>query len=133
MHFHRVHRRFAAWLAMCVMVLSALAPTFAQAMVAASGKGQWVEVCSASGMVWLKHGGADTNNNVAPGQDRSMADMGQHCPWCGLHEASVGMLAATVAVPVAAPAAQSVPEPVDVALARKVRRSAQARAPPFVA
>jgi hypothetical protein len=113
-----------------VMVLSALAPTVAQAMVAASGKGQWIEVCSASGMVWLKTGGADLTGSAAPDQDTPMADMGKHCPWCSFHGSAAGLPPPIVSAPVFAPAAQAVPEPAVIELSGKARRSVQARAPP---
>lgn len=83
---HTPHR-FAAWLAMLAMVLGALAPTVAQAVVAAQGGPGWVQVCSASGMVWVQ---ADALEDAAADVDvgKSMADASRHCPWCPLHGAS---------------------------------------------
>ncbi|WP_159603790.1 DUF2946 domain-containing protein [Hydrogenophaga sp. PBL-H3] len=83
------HRRFAAWLAMFAMVCSALAPTVAQAVVASQGGAGWVQVCSASGMVWVQ---ADTaqaaDGETLVNASESMADASRHCPWCNLHGAA---------------------------------------------
>ena len=54
MFLTRTTRRFATWLAMLAMVMGALAPTVAQAVVASQGGAGWVQVCSASGMVWVQ-------------------------------------------------------------------------------
>ena len=116
---------------MCVMVFAALAPTVAQAMVAASDEGQWVEVCSASGMVWLKADGSDSVSTTAPDQDKSMGDMGSHCPWCSFHGSAAGLLPEQLPSLSFAPAAQALPELAFVALTSKVQRAAQARAPPL--
>ena len=90
MLFVRVHRRFTTWLALLAMVLGALAPTVAQAMVASSDRAAWVEVCSASGMVWVK---ADTGESADAGHDgrMPMSDATQHCPWCSLHGAAADL------------------------------------------
>ncbi len=130
MSFYRVHRRFAAWLAMCVMVLSALAPVVAQAMVAASDRDQWIEVCSVSGMVLVKADGATGMGDQKPDSDSFMGDMVKHCPWCSFHGSAVAPPADTGPVPTLAPATQVLPEPVAVAVATKPPRSQQARAPP---
>ena len=130
MSFYRVHRQIAAWLAMWAMVLGALAPTVAQAMVAAAEKGQWIEVCSASGMVWLKADGSDVQVETAPDQSQSMADMGKHCPWCGFHAPAAGLPPAVASAPWLGPVVQPVPELSLVALSDQSFHSGQARAPP---
>ncbi|MBW8470119.1 MAG: DUF2946 domain-containing protein [Thiobacillus sp.] len=88
MHFVRAHRRLTSWLAMLVMVFGALAPAVAQAMVASSDRADWVEVCSASGMLWVK---ADGSGAVDAGMDEPMSDASQHCPWCNLHGGAAGL------------------------------------------
>jgi Protein of unknown function (DUF2946) len=82
MRLSRVHRRFTAWLAMLAMVLGALAPTVAQAVVVSSDRAGWVEVCSVSGMTWVQVDAdtASSDNPSSPGADSAM-----HCPWCTLH------------------------------------------------
>lgn len=80
----RVHRRFTAWLAMLAMVLGALAPAVAQAVVVSSDRAQWVEVCSFSGMVWVK-ADTDTDSQQAGDHSAPAADATMQCPWCTLH------------------------------------------------
>ncbi|WP_066273591.1 DUF2946 domain-containing protein [Hydrogenophaga palleronii] len=105
MRFPRATHRIAAWLAMLAMVLGALAPTLAQAVVAAQGGPGWMQVCSASGMVWVQ---TDAQGDLADMDvGKSMADASRHCPWCQLHGAA-GLPPAPLAVtdlaaPTAAP------------------------------
>ncbi len=92
MSLTRVHRRFTAWLAMLAMALSALAPTLAQAVVASSDGAQWVEVCSASGMVWVKADtGVDAADPQSSGHSAPMSDASMHCVWCSLHGGAAGL------------------------------------------
>lgn len=114
---------------MLSMVLSVLAPTLAQAAVAAAGKGQWVEVCSASGMVWLKTDAAET---ASPDQGTTMADMSSNCPWCIFHGSATGLPATDPATRWLGSSAQPVPVwAFAVAIDQAVWRHAQARAPPL--
>lgn len=113
------------------MVFAALAPTLAQAMVGASDDGKWVEVCSASGMVWLKAEGADAAN-AGSDQDKPLSDMGSHCPWCSFHGSAPGLLPVQLTPLAFAPAVLAVPEPAAVVLISGAQRTKQARAPPFV-
>lgn len=83
MPFSRATRRFAAWLAMFAMLLGALAPAVAQAVVASQGGPGWVQVCSASGMMWVE---ADALEDPAAG--KPMADASRHCSWCSLQGAA---------------------------------------------
>ncbi len=128
MPFTRATRRLAAWLAMLAMVLGALAPTVAQAVVAAQGGPGWVQVCSASGMVWVQADAIDGDNAVAD-VGKSMADASRHCPWCNLHGA-VGLPPASVHTPLLAPGAEPLPEPFRSALPAPPWPAAQSRAPP---
>lgn len=75
----RLHRRFAAWLAIWALLVAALWPALVQAAVGGADKAGWIEVCSASGMVWVKADGSSEP------QDHSAQDASQHCAWCGLH------------------------------------------------
>lgn len=86
---------------MLAMVLSALAPTLAQAVVVSSDGPQWVEVCSASGMVWVKADtGVDAANPQDSGHSAPMSDAAQHCAWCSLHGGAADLPpSADVAVP----------------------------------
>lgn len=129
MLFSRVHRRFTTWLALLAMVLGALAPTVAQAMVASPDRAPWVEVCSVSGMVWVKIDTEDTAS--APHDDQApMRDAAQHCAWCSLHGGAAG-LPPVMAMAEPAPRQTDLPP----AFYRAVTRSGtwappQARAPP---
>lgn len=91
MSFLRVYRRFTAALAMLVMVFSVLAPTVAQAVVNASGQAQWVEVCSASGMVWVKASDGTERGAQSETPTNPMGDMSEPCPWCTLHGGAAGI------------------------------------------
>ena len=83
MPFTPTPRRFAAWLAMLAMLVGALAPAVAQAVVASQGGPGWVQVCSASGMVWVKTDGLED-----PAAGKPMADAARQCPWCSLQGAA---------------------------------------------
>lgn len=128
MRLTRTTHRFAAWLAMLAMLLGALAPTVAQAVVAAQGGPGWVQVCSASGMVWVQADVIDGDNVVAD-VGKSMADASRHCPWCNLHGA-VGLPPASVHTPLLAHGAEPLPEPFRSALPAPPWPAAQSRAPP---
>jgi hypothetical protein len=128
MPFTRATHRFAAWLAMLAMLLGALAPTVAQAVVAAQGGPGWVQVCSASGMVWVQADALDGDNAVAD-VGKSMADASRHCPWCSL-QGAVGLPPASVHTPLLAPNAEPPPEPFRSALPAPPWPDAQSRAPP---
>lgn len=131
MPLSRIQRRFTAWLAMLALVLAALAPTVAQALVAGSDRSDWVQICSATGMVWVQ---ADDAADDAAGDTQSapLADMGMQCPGCSLHSPVTGLPPALVsAVSTLAPATHpgdttAAASPVGVWIA------APARAPPLV-
>jgi len=78
----RLHRRFAAWLAIWALLVAALWPALVQATVGGADKADWIEVCSHSGMVWVKADGSSESEGHAG------ADASQHCPWCSLHGGS---------------------------------------------
>lgn len=77
---------------MLAMLLGALAPTLAHAWVAAADEGRWIEVCSTTGVVWLKADSSGTSADAAGNPDMPMADRAQHCPWCSVHGAMDGVL-----------------------------------------
>lgn len=132
MHFSRVHRRFTTWLALLAMVLDALAPAVAQAVVASLDRAAWIEVCSVSGIVWVK---ADTGEMAGAVHDSQapMSEAIQHCPWCSLHGGAAG-LPTEIHLDAAFPNQSDLPP----AFLRAVTLSGtwaspQARAPPFSA
>jgi len=131
----RVHRRLTAWLALLAMVLGVLAPTVAQAMVASSDRAQWVEVCSASGMLWVKadasaESGVDQASHDAGGP---MSDTWMHCPWCSLHGGAPGLPPGLATVELAARQGDLPPAFSRIAALSGVWAVAHARAPPSAA
>lgn len=122
----RAHRRFTTWLALLAMVLGALAPTVAQAMVASSERSDWVEVCSVSGMVWVQLD-ADSASDEPAAPDSAVS---MHCPWCTLHGGAAGLPSAEVQVqPLKLPASPLLSQ-VTVWPTPGIWAVAQARAPP---
>jgi hypothetical protein len=125
--YRRFHHRITAWLAMAAVALAALAPAVAQAVVSGSGNSDWVEVCSVSGMVWVKTDASDTRHDAGS----PLADAGMKCPWCGLHGGVAGLPPQTearhllAAGPALLPGARNLPKVCAVWL------GASARAPPF--
>ncbi|MGV3728690.1 DUF2946 family protein [Hydrogenophaga sp.] len=130
MFLTRTTRRCATWLAMLAMVMGALAPTVAQAVVASQGGAGWVQVCSASGMVWLQADAIDGDSALGDASE-SMTDASRHCPWCNLHGAT-GLPPSPTLTPLLAPVAavpQVPPSPVSFAT---FWPAAPPRAPPLV-
>lgn len=130
MPFARTTHRFAAWLAMLAMLLGALAPTVAQAVVVSQGGQGWVQVCSASGMVWVQADAVD-GNAIGEEAGKPMADASRHCPWCSLHGAA-GLPPAQLQVPLPAPQAAAPQAPFRSATPAAPWPAAQLRAPPSV-
>lgn len=91
MPFTCVQRRLTTWLASLALVLGALAPTLAQAVVASSDRSDWVQICSASGMVWIQ---LDLSSQAPDSPPAT--DMGMQCPWCQLHSPGAGLPPAPV-------------------------------------
>jgi len=81
--------RFAAWLATLAMLMGALAPAVAQVVVDARGESGWVQVCSASGMLWVQLDPDADSGNGGPGEPT--ADGSGHCPWCKLGGGATGL------------------------------------------
>ena len=130
MPFTRATHRFAAWLAMLAMVLGALAPTVAQAVVAAKGGPDWMQVCSASGMVWVQADALEHERDAAAGDTgKAVADAARHCPLFNLHGAA-GLPPAPLLHAALAPHTAPPTTPVRSAIAVVHWPAAQSRAPP---
>lgn len=69
---------------MWALLLSALMPLAARAVLALADQPLSVEVCTSIGMVRLK---SDVNN----GSEQSQADMPQTCVFCLLHQGAAGL------------------------------------------
>jgi len=131
MLFTRVQRRYTAWLAMLALAFATLAPTLAQAVVASSDRGGWVQVCSASGMFWIQTDSVGLGGSSPASGGSPTADVGMQCPWCQLHSPTAGLPPAPASLLVSAASA----EPLGHAMAAPpppgVWTAAPARAPPL--
>ncbi|MCU0931534.1 MAG: DUF2946 family protein [Serpentinimonas sp.] len=67
--------RLTAWLCMGLLVLAALFPVLAQAAVRLADAGNWVQVCTQTGMVWVR-----VDSHEAPDLDAEAA--APACDWC---------------------------------------------------
>lgn len=129
MPFTRATRRLAAWLTMLAMVLGALAPTMAHALVAAKGGPDWVEVCSASGMVWVQIDGEGAAHAADESGEKSLADAPRHCPLFNLH-GTAGLPPAPLHPMALAPRAGQPPAPFQPVLTAAYWPASHSRAPP---
>lgn len=78
--FPSVHRPWAMWLALCVLVLGALAPTVSRAL-AGRDAGPALEICTAQGgAVWVSASPESSDEGAADGQT-SLPSL-EHCPFC---------------------------------------------------
>ena len=85
----RSTHRLATWLATLALLLGALAPAVAQALVDTRSDAGWVEICSSSGMRWVQlDADADAGD---PASNEPMADGSRHCPWCNLGSGAAGL------------------------------------------
>lgn len=113
---------------MLAMAMAALAPAVAQAVVAGAGNRDWVEVCSVSGVVWVKAAAAESEHDAGS----PMADGAMNCPWCSLHGGAAGLLpqAQVASWHSTGPALLNRVNPAPIASA--LWRGAPARAPPHL-
>lgn len=94
--YRRLHQRAIAWLVACALLLAGLLPAVSQAVVAqTAGPGDWIEVCTSTGMAWVRSSepsAADAaEKSLHPGMALS-ADEGEGlvttalhsgaCDWC---------------------------------------------------
>ncbi len=111
---------------MLAMLWGALVPTLAQAVVSGSDRLGWVEVCSASGVLWVRVDGGAASPTGEPG---TVADASTHCPWCPMQGAAG--LPPETALATAVGAQGSVPTAAFTsARPASVWSPAQSRAPP---
>jgi hypothetical protein len=152
MFSRRLTRQLTAWLAAMAVLLGSLLPVLSHAVVAHTAVGQgWVEVCTVSGMAWVRQQGDEPGRmamyGVAPGASAS-SDAGDpgspqvpstsvtpsDCGWCATHAPALA-LPGLNAVAVLTTLGQA-----DVPLAflhaprlLQVWATAQSRAPPLLA
>ena len=126
MFLHRWLRRGTAWIALLAVCFGAFAPALSQAALQArgSGAGHWVQVCSASGITWVR---ADSGD----GADGHASDTAMTCPWGVIAGGAAGQPPAhALALPDAGP------QPLPLAQAQlgwdaAPSTHAHARAPPW--
>lgn len=128
----RLQRRITSWVALLALVWGALAPAVTQAMVAGSERADWLEVCSVSGMFWVK---ADTGEVTRQSPEGSVPTDGvvQHCPWCTLHSGASGLPAAQTELDLTNRMDERPAALMEAPRAAAPRTPAQSRAPPFTA
>jgi hypothetical protein len=79
-------RTFTVWLASFAMLMAAVAPTLSHAL--ARQAPAWIQVCSAQGSNWIRTNASapvEGSRKLAPGHAF------EHCPYCSLHAAGLGM------------------------------------------
>ena len=64
-------RHCITWLTLWAMVLGACLPTVSQALVHSTDRSQWMEVCTSTGMVWVR-----ADDSGSPTADQA------GCLWC---------------------------------------------------
>jgi hypothetical protein len=71
---------WTTWLALWALVLSTCLPTLSQAAVQLSDRQGWIEVCTSTGMVWVR---ADTaSSGTQPPASPAEAATQAGCTWC---------------------------------------------------
>lgn len=117
---------------MGALVLNALVPTLAQAVVSGSGNSDWVQVCSVTGVAWVKLDADTYGPRGAPGQPMDKTSS-MNCPWCSLHGGASGIPPAELqSLPPLVLSEGRLPSFTVVAQASALRVGAPARAPPLV-
>jgi hypothetical protein len=72
-------RRLAAWIALAAMLLAALAPTVSRARAWAGAPATgWIEICTVSGMQWVRLAGSQPLGEPAPAPAPGL----DGCPFC---------------------------------------------------
>lgn len=127
-----LRQRVAACLALLAMVLSALLPALSHAVVRAPGPGEgWVEVCSSTGMLWVRVSPDGQDPTTAPADAPGVPNLAQ-CAWCTTHGPGLGLPPAASTPLVGAPAsalpAGAAPQPPHLP---PLWRPSHSRAPPL--
>ena len=94
----RVHRRFTAWLAMLAVLWGCLLPVLSHAVAAhQAGDNGWVEVCTVTGMAWVKSDGAAQTTSTGSTQGDTGLGMNMaNCDWCATHSPLTGLPAVSL-------------------------------------
>lgn len=128
MSFVQTHRRFTTWLAMLALVMSALAPTVSQAVAMSSDRADWLEVCTTTGVMWVKADSAATDDGTLP-----MVGHEQGCNICTHTVASAPPVLLGITTPVTGQPSAQPQALVSSAHPAVLWAPAQSRAPPLFA
>lgn len=120
-------RRLLLWIAALAVLMAALAPAVAQALVSGNGAA-WVEVCTAQGARWIS-----VDDAGDPSTTKAMHGL-EHCPYCSL-QLPTADLPPTPPAALPAPVRVAAFPPAFAAAPRTLHAwvSAQPRAPPTCA
>ena len=122
---HRPIHRLTTWLSVLVLVLNALMPLAAQAMLASAGPVDAVEICTSTGMVRLA---VDQGNDSG----KSDATQMQDCPFCLLHDGQASLPPASITLPLVQGFAEMPPAFYRAADTSAVWLAALSRGPPLL-
>lgn len=91
----RGQQRAWTWVALLAIWMAALAPTVSHALARAEGAAAppagWIEVCTASGMQWIKLDGSAPQDGEAPASVPPAHGLLKHCPFCLLTADHLGL------------------------------------------
>jgi|BarGraIncu00222A_1022003.scaffolds.fasta_scaffold43111_2 hypothetical protein len=118
-------RTFFAWLASFAMLMGAVAPTLSHAL--ARQAPAWIQVCSAQGSSWIR---TDASAPVEGSRQPAPGHAFEHCPYCSLHAAGLGMPPGIPDVPALSRAHAVHPHRVAAAPTLRLWSDAQSRGPP---
>jgi len=91
---HAMHR-ITSWIAICAILMAALAPTISHAIAAATdAPNNWAEICSVNGSKLIEIRTVSGNDHQTP-QPVNHTTHFEHCPFCMMHALSLGMPPAT--------------------------------------
>jgi hypothetical protein len=110
---------------MLVLVLNALMPLVAQAVLASVGPGDTVEVCTSTGVVRVP---IDKDNDSG----KSDATRMRSCPFCLLHDSQTWLPPSSVSVPIPRDYAEMPPAFYQAAVTSAVWLIALSRGPPLI-
>ena len=132
MSLRRWLTRSTAWIALLAVCFGAFAPTLSQAALQARGAdaGHWIQLCSTSGITWVRAGGDGHGEGQGEHQGDAPADPALSCPWGLMASGGAGLPPGhTLALPEAAPHALPLAQAQRSVLPAP-RAHALARAPP---
>lgn len=142
--FHRrIPRQLTAWLAALAVLWGSLLPVLSHAVVAHTVAGQgWVEVCTVSGMAWVRQAADGSVVSVAdestpasahlPGSSDSRGSGTMTgCNWCATHAPTPSLPGVDALAVLPATGHQAVPQAfLQAPRLLQVWATAQSRAPP---